>query len=60
MTKKDLIKQEITGITTVVSAHQGFTQEGEKSYGQIVVVDIDKLSEFLAKHLKIENKDLID
>lgn len=64
MTKKDIIKQELQGFIPVkgqvlATAPEGFQTTIEGNV-KVAVVDLDKLAEFLAKHLKIKSEDLVN
>lgn len=66
MTKKEIIKNELQGIISVpydicdVKIFQGFANVRKGlAFNNITIVDLDKLSEFLANHLDIKPEELI-
>ena len=63
MDKKEIIKQSIMGTVSVYNGETEYDYMGQvkkKTFTNLVVVDLDKLANFLAKHLDINPENLVD
>jgi len=64
MTKEEIIKQELAGSLSIYAGKKPYVNSGvsygeQDSYEPVVVVSLDKLAKFLAKHLDIKTENLI-